>query len=214
MKPDALEAQLDLLLEDAKTGSSLELQKRLHHGALTILLALYGPDSSHEKELRSGLETLLRSSHPLTVSTISASISVIRGALEGVRADLKADVLGSIRSAVTAEVLTDFVALARTVLEKKGDDAKNVSAVLAAAAFEDSLRRLASQHSLPSDGRLADLLASFKAAGIIQGAQVGVAQSYLSFRNRALHAKWDELDRPEVLSVLAFTEQLVLKHFT
>jgi hypothetical protein len=49
---------------------------------------------------------------------------------------------------------------------------------------------------------------------VLQGAEVGTAQSYLTFRNRALHAQWDEVSRPVVESALAFTEQMLLKHLS
>jgi hypothetical protein len=60
---------------------------------------------------------------------------------------------------------------------------------------------------------LADVLTALKDNGILQGSQVGIAQSYLNFRNNALHAKWDQIERESVASVLGFVEQLLLKHF-
>ena len=94
------------------------------------------------------------------------------------------------------------------VLDESGDDAKNVAAVLAAAAFEDTFRRIANKHGVPVGEKLADIITELKKQQLIQGAQVGIAQSYLSFRNRALHAKWSEIDRTAVHSVLAFTEAI------
>ncbi len=47
----------------------------------------------------------------------------------------------------------------------------------------------------------------------LQGAQLGIAQSYLTFRNRALHAKWAKVDRAAAQSVLSFTEQVVASQF-
>ena len=58
------------------------------------------------------------------------------------------------------------------------------------------------------------MLIWLKDMGVLHGSEVGIAQSYLSFRNRALHAKWDEIDLPSVGSVLAFSEQIILKNFT
>ncbi|KAB2960461.1 MAG: hypothetical protein F9K13_05220 [Candidatus Methylomirabilis oxygeniifera] len=122
--------------------------------------------------------------------------------------------LGSLRDAVTSEVLSDLIKLARTVSDEGGEATKNVAAVLAAAAFEDSLRRLAASAGLPHQEKLADVVTALKEKDVLQGAQVGIAQSYLSFRNRALHAKWTEVDRPEVASILGFTEALLVKHFS
>lgn len=110
--------------------------------------------------------------------------------------------------------MTDLVKLARAVLEEANDDAKNVAAVLTAAAFEDMVRRLADLRGGKETEKLADVLIWLKNTGVLQGSEVGIAQSYLSFRNRALHAKWSEVDRPSVESVLAFTEQIILKNLT
>ncbi len=72
---------------------------------------------------------------------------------------------------------------------------------------------MAAKEGIAYHERLADILTELKNKGVLQGAMVGVAQSYLSFRNRALHAKWAELDIASVQSALAFTEQLLLQHF-
>src|SRR4030095_5801946 len=113
--------------------------------------------------------------------------------------------LGSIRAATMAEVLADFIKLSRQVLEADpGDNGKNVAAVLAAAAFEDSIRRIAEKHEIPDTEKLADLLTELKTRKVLDGAQVGIAQSYLKFRNSALHAKWSEIERSSVSSVLGF----------
>ncbi len=60
---------------------------------------------------------------------------------------------------------------------------------------------------------LQDVLTKLKETRIIQGPQVGIAQSYLSFRNHALHANWAKIDRAAVQSVLAFVQELLLKHY-
>ena len=122
-------------------------------------------------------------------------------------------ILTSIRRAITGEVLSDLLKLSRTVLEDTGDSPKNVAAVLAAAALEDTIRRMAERNGIDAEGKLSEVLSALKSTGVIQGAQVGIAQSYLGFRNKALHANWDQIDRPEVVSVLGFVEQLILKQF-
>jgi hypothetical protein len=174
---------------------------------------LYGASSSQEQDLRDAIQRVVRTGHPTISSNISACVSLIRGSLEGVKADIAGGLLISIRGAITGEVLSDLLKLCRTVLEAQGDSPKNVAAVLAAAAFEDTVRRMAERNGLDAEEKLSDVLSALKGAGIIQGAQVGIAQSYLGFRNRALHANWNEIDRPEVVSVLGFVEQLILKHF-
>lgn len=89
-----------------------------------------------------------------------------------------------------------------------------MAAVLAAAAFEDTIRRIGDElGSITGRPKLAAVLESLKKAGVLQGAQFSIAQSYLPFRNAALHADWDKIERESVASVLGFVEQLILKHF-
>jgi hypothetical protein len=143
-----------------------------------------------------------------------SSIAAIRGALESIKAELDAGFIGSLRATLTGEIITDLIKLARTTLEEPGDDAKNVAAVLTAAAFEDAMRKLSDLKGLPEHEKLQDVLIALKDAGVLQRTEVTTAQSYLSFRNQALHAKWSEVDRAVVQSALGFTEQIILKHFT
>ena len=53
----------------------------------------------------------------------------------------------------------------------------------------------------------------YKEVSVLVAPQLGIALSYLSFRNHALHAEWQKIDRASVQSVLGFVEQLLLKHF-
>lgn len=209
-----LKSRVDSLLNSSSQTSSIELQNALYFGTLSVMQAVYGSNSSQERDLRTYLERLREKLPPGNSLLIQQSISAIKGALSSIKAEIESGFMGTLRTTLTGEVLTDIIKLTRAVLEEKGDDAKNVASVLAAAAFEDTLRKLADIKKCGDADKLADLLTQIKDAGVLQGAEVGIAQSYLSFRNRALHAKWNEVDRPSVESVLAFVEQIILKHFT
>jgi nicotinamide mononucleotide adenylyltransferase len=112
-------------------------------------------------------------------------------------------------------VLTDLIQLARTVLNERDDGAKNVAAVLAAAAFEDTIRRMGETFAgVIGKDDLASVLTKLKDAEVMKSPQIGTAQSYLSFRNHALHANWEDVQRESVHSILGFVEQLLLKHFS
>jgi hypothetical protein len=60
---------------------------------------------------------------------------------------------------------------------------------------------------------LSDVINALKGKGILQSPQLGIAVAYLNFRNHALHARWEQIDRASINSVLAFVEELLLKHF-
>ena len=64
------------------------------------------------------------------------------------------------------------------------------------------IRRLAEKHAVPDVEKLADVITELKKRTLLQGPQIGIAQSYSNFRNQALHAKWNEIDRAAVHSVL------------
>lgn len=209
-----LKSRVDALLNSFSPSSSIELQNTLYLGTLSVMHAMYGLNSSHERDLRTYIERLREKAHPGNPLIIQQSISAIKGALSSIKSEIDSGFWGTLRATLTGEVLTDIIKLTRAVLEEKGDDAKNVASVLAAAAFEDTLRKLADIKKCGDTDKLADLLTQIKDAGVLQGAEVSIAQSYLSFRNRALHAKWNEVDRPSVESVIAFVEQIILKHFT
>lgn len=207
-------ARVDALLSSLSQPLSIELQSASYHGIISIMQALYGYDSSQEQALRTYLEKLREKNFPANPNVIHQSILAIKGALTSIKAELDSGFIGTLRAKLTGETLTDLVKLARAVLEEANDDAKNVAAVLTAAAFEDMVRRLADLRGGKETEKLADVLIWLKNTGVLQGSEVGIAQSYLSFRNRALHAKWSEVDRPSVESVLAFTEQIILKNLT
>lgn len=213
MNVSAIGARVDALLAMTQQQASMLLQNTLYHGTLGVMHALYGPNSSQERDLCTYIERLPEKSHPSYPHIISQSIAAIAGALVSIKGELESGFLGSLRAGIAGELLTDLLKLARAVLDQGGDEAKNVAAVLAAAAFEDMVRRLADLNELPQDEKLADVLTALKSAGVLQGAEVGIAQSYLGFRNKALHARWSEVDLPAVQAVLAFTEQIILQRF-
>jgi len=215
MRTDQILERAKALLaeEEGIEGRADEAQvSELLQGTKTVLSALYGPNSPQEKALDTGLVRAVDKGRGYD-EHLYTQRHLLVGALRNVVAEIDAGFLGSLRGSITGEVLTDLLGLARESLGETGDGAKNVAAVLAAAAFEDTIRRLAKQEGIPEQHKLANVLTGLKDKGLVAGAQVGIAQSYLKFRNNAMHAQWDGIERAGVESVLGFTEQLILKHF-
>ena len=95
------------------------------------------------------------------------------------------------------------------------DDNKDAAAVLACAALEDALKRVAMKESLDVDDKdMSDVINALKTKGAIKGAQVPIVQSYVKLRNKAFHAEWDKIDKGSVSSVIGFTEQFLLSYFS
>jgi hypothetical protein len=138
-----------------------------------------------------------------------------RGAIKSANAELKAGLIARLRVAVAGEILAELLGLAKEVLEERSEAAKNTSAVLVAAAFENLIRRMGEEFAgVTARPKLQEVIAALKDAGVLKGGQVGTATSYLKFRNDSLHADWALVDRSQVESCLAFTESLLLKHFS
>lgn len=188
----------------------------LLQGTLTIMTEAYGHETprvrsfqeAHKRAFEDGV------SHDFGWRARQA-VPVIRGALENILGELDAGLIGNLRKEIAGEILTDFIQLARKTLEGQTDGAKNVAAVLAAAAYEDTIRRMGRDFAgvLGRDD-LSDVITALKNQGVLKSPQLGIAISYMSFRNHALHANWEQIDRSSVASVLGFVEGLLLKHFS
>ncbi len=219
MEIAALKARIEALLSLAKAEGkdSVAVGNELLQGALTIMGSVYGTDSLQVSSLRNLAEELSSARTKESGSLhfrMGLLSSAVVGALENLKADLEAGLVGSLQKRIASEVLTDFIQLARAVLNEPGDGAKNVAAVLTASLFEDTIRRMGATFAgVIGRDDLQNVIDALKKIGILQSPQLGIAQSYLSFRNHALHAEWDKIDRASVNSALAFVEQLLIKHF-
>ena len=121
---------------------------------------------------------------------------------------------GAARIRVVAEIVGDFLGLAREALKRGTPNSENVAAVLVAAAFEDTIRKMGSQFAgVQGKPDLAIVLQQLKSAGVIIGPQFTNADSFTTFRNHALHARWSEIERSTTVSCLALVEELLTQHF-
>jgi hypothetical protein len=185
----------------------------ISQGTVSLLSLVYGPESAQVKNFNRKLDDANSVSAPDWKNQIAGESA--KGILRNLRREIEAGLTGSLRKSVTGDVLTDLVQLARAVLDEKSDGAKNVASVLAAAAFEDTIRRMGEALAgVIGRDDLSEVLKKLKDADVIRPPQIGIAQSYLSFRNHALHANWDKIERESVQSALGFVEQLLIKHFS
>jgi hypothetical protein len=99
--------------------------------------------------------------------------------------------------------------------EALAENSVPVAAVLASAAFEDLMRRLAQEKAGITDRiKLDQILIQLKEKGVLQGGEPGVAQSFLKFRNDSLHADWKNVTESQVSSCLGLLDSLVVKHLS
>ena len=222
----ALDTQVLLKRIDQLLGTSMPAgdQHGIHvavsealHGTLTLAAILYG-DREGALQMRMLTDAMQRAKTDKTnVAYVQHKVvwPAVQGALRAMRGDVEAGLVGNIERRAAGEVIADMLGLAKEALSQGSEGAKNVAAVLAAAAFEDAMRRMgAALANVKGRPKLAEVLESLKAAGILVGAPFGTAQSYLKLRNDALHADWARLDGSVIGSCIAFVEQQILQHLS
>ncbi len=196
-------------LHDASAWAS-----ELYQGAISMLELTHGENCSQISALRdvvAGHQKSKEGAFRIAMETASSSLGVLRN----LKREVEEGLVGNLRREVTGEVLGDMLQLAKATLEEGTQNSKNVAAVLVAAAFEDTIRRLGATYcGIQTRESLPDILAKLKAAEILRGSQVGVVQSHFQFRNDAMHADWDKVDVVGVKTVAALVQELLLKHFS
>ena len=138
-------------------------------------------------------------------------IKSLAGIFRSAKEAFDGDYLFDLEREFSAEVFGSFIVLAKQALT---EDNKDVAAVLASAALEDALKRHAVSNGLDvDDAKMAKVINALKSKGFISGAQKPMLDAMLQMRNRAMHAKWEKIQKPEVSSLVAFVEQFLLTHF-
>jgi hypothetical protein len=127
--------------------------------AISMYTAIYGPQSTQLMALKDEQQ----------LSANSAITNIIAEIEGGLIADTRAQIAG--------EVLSELVGLGKEILSDGGESAKNVSAVLIAAAFEDLIRRMGSELAgVTGRPKLEDVLIALKNAGVLKA---GLAWQHL-----------------------------------
>jgi hypothetical protein len=216
MDLDVILKRADELLATTKAGEHDATQiSEGYHGALNLLRVVHGPGSVQEAQLIQAMTTADKAKGGSRRSNLQDYVSpAVQGALGSLQADVTAGLTGNIAMQASGVELGDFLTLAKQALNEGGEGEKNVAAVLVAAAFEDTLRRLAEAKAAVTDRpKLEDVIGKLKTAGVLAGASVSTANSGLNFRNDSLHAHWQHVDKVTIGTYLAFVEGLLLKHF-
>jgi hypothetical protein len=187
----------------------------VYNGALNLIRVVRGPGSVQEAQLIQAMSDASKSGGSREWQLEAFVLPATPGALRSLVADLGAGLVGNIAMQGSGAVLGDLLGLAKEALGAGGESERNVAAVLVAAAFEDTLRRLAETKAGVTDRpKLEAVITELKRAGVLAGASVSTANGYLKFRNDALHADWQHLQPATISSCLAFVEALLVEHFS
>jgi|KBSMisStandDraft_5_1062788.scaffolds.fasta_scaffold540470_2 hypothetical protein len=216
MSTDAITKRADELLAiiDAAGENAAQISEAFS-GTLNLLGIVHGPGNIQERQLIQAMGAADKANGTRSYNLHRFVAPAVQGALKSLRADVSAGLTSNIAMQASGLELGDFLALAKQALDGHKDGEKNVAAVLVAAAFEDTLRRLAEVKAGVTDGpKLEQVIGKLKAAGTLAGAAISTATSGLKFRNDSLHADWDNIDKVTIGTYLAFVEGLLLKHFS
>jgi hypothetical protein len=136
----------------------------------------------------------------------------LNGIFLAAKADYEGGYAVKVEVSVAGEIFADFIALAKEALDQKQ---KNVAAVLACAALEDTLKRVGAANGLDvAEKEMSEVISAIKSAGLIGGGAAKLLGSMPRIRNDALHANWDRVTEAEVGGVIGFVEQLIFSHLS
>lgn len=182
----------------------------LYMGTLGLLESIYGATSNQVSELKQENKRIIASRYRQDILD-KMLLQGLLGILYNLKSEVSLGLITSIYWQASNEVLIDFLMLAK---QAKEDGNKNVSAVLACAALEDGVKKLAERHGLKVVGNgMTNTLNALKSSGVIRKDQYQILKSYVSVRNKAFHADWESFDDADVGGVIGFTEGFLAQHF-
>ena len=192
--------------------------QKAHHEsvpfAVSLLNSVYGPHSVQFTSFNDQLNRVAVHA-PNSANARYQQVLTAQGVIRNTVAELEGGLVATLRTLVAGEIFGELVSLAKQILTDQGESAKNVGAVLVAAAFEDLLRRMGAELAgVAGRPTLQEVVSALKSASVLKGGEVATTQGFLKFRNDSLHADWSNVQRSQVESCLAFIEALLLKHFS
>jgi hypothetical protein len=135
-----------------------------------------------------------------------------QGFLKSYKEDIQNGIIGSLRLDSQGEVFADILSSAKAAVDS---DIKEVAAVLAAAALEDSMKKLAVSKGLEIENKdLSEVINTLKSAGQFSSSRASLVAGMLKFRNKAMHAEWGKIDNIETKTVIIFVETLISEYFS
>ncbi len=172
---------------------------------LHLVRASFDADSVHFEQLKRAIDNAAIEGLPYTVEAA-------KGIFLAARADFEGGYVSSLEQGIAGEVFGSLLNSASAALKEAYKDS---AAVLASAAFEDSLKKIGTLHGLSvAEQELGNVIGALKAQQLLQGGAAKSAERYLVLRNSAMHANWEKITAEEVGGLIGFVEQLLLKHLS
>lgn len=167
-----------------------------------LIRAAIGEDSPHFTNFTSALENC---------AGYDDDVKALQGIFLSAKEDFEGGYIFDVDLRISGEIFGDFIVMAKHAL---AEGHKDVAAVLACAALEDTLKRFALANALNIDGKtMKEVVAALKSKGLVTGAQKSLLDAMPKIRNYAMHAEWSKISEPDVNSILGYLEQFLLSHF-
>lgn len=180
----------------------------IYNLTLSLLTKVYGQHSDPVQNFQKQLSDYL---NPRVHFEWKDILALCVGKLNFLKVEIELDLLTTFEKEISSEVYGDFLSMAREALE---NGIKETSSVLACAALEDSLKKLARINGLDTtDKGMTEIANSLKGIGYLKGVQGTLINSFIKIRNKAFHAEWDKIDTPDGKSLIGFTEEFIATNF-
>jgi len=201
---------LDANFKSDETSCS-RVAGEVYSGTLNLLATLYGIASPQVKAVQEANERIMKYGMNEGLKN-EYLVQEMRGALNNLKTEIESGLIDSFILEAKGEILTDFLSLAKQVLNEGN---KDVAAVLSCAAFEDSLKKYAEENGLDvQEADISQVINALKSGSFLQATQSKVMQSFVTLRNKSFHSEWEKIESVEVQSLIAFVQEFVLKNFT
>ena len=180
-----------------------ETFQRWASSAMHLLSSVFGEESPHYRNFASAYGKFRGYAY---------DVPPARGVFLAAKSDYDGGFLFSLQTAISGEIFGDFVSAAKRALH---EGQKDVAAVLACAALEDALKRLAQTQGLVIDAKdMTSIINALKSEGLLSGPQKSLVDVMPRIRNAAMHAEWTSITPQDVGSVVGYVEQFLLTKFT
>ena len=170
--------------------------------AQNLIKAVFGENSPHHVNFREAFDQC---------NGNQGRVNTLQGIFKSAKGDFEGGYVFSVDLTISGEIFGDFIVLAKQSL---AEGYKDVAAVLASAALEDSLKRYAQVNGLNVDKKqMTEVINALKSKGLVSGAQKSLLEAMPKIRNYAMHGDWEKISEPDVSSIIGFVEQFLLSKF-
>jgi len=210
-KDDFLKRINELLSLKWRGQQAFDILGEVYSGTIAIATQLWGANSPQVATVNN-LRNDMQTSNWSTVTKAENIVLQCHGALKSFASDIEAGRLSALRLEYQGQVFADILNTAKAAIS---ENSKDVAAVLAAAALEDTLKRYAEAEGIDvEDKDLTTVVNALKSAGLLSAPQSALLKGMVPFRNKALHAEWAKIGEAEVSGVIAFAEEFLIRKFT